>query len=515
MSDLSEAEKKSLEAVGTDKRMFTKEEIEFYKQKERVEQALLVASSFYSSRLLSDAKAGQARMHLIDRNISPESVLKFKLGYAPAAGSKLTLSANLTREGFTIAECEAAGLSMRGDKTTWMNAKAGARKGQKPSGEKGKSNNNIYDRFRGRLMVPIFSPQGQVLGFGGRYLDSSKSTSLASGKRPPPKYINSPETALFKKSQVLFGMNVAKRAIAREGTAVLVEGYFDVIALHDIGIDYAVGVMGTALTAYQLEIAAKASKGRVVLLLDNDNAGQAATQRAIEHLLPSVDTAMDTSINLELKVAVLPRNANVMGEMDYEEVDEEGPEVFKDAGDFCQKYGNDAKPALEACIKRAIGWKQWIIDRMIASGGLDDVPIFREDYDGGPAVEDRRRTIELAADRVEESTTKTKSIDYILNPDALTHVARRIIAFLGTLSDSSDRTILSYYAAEKLSGGRDGMRLQLEEDFIRDSGEIAASKQSNEFRTSNSNSGNVAILLLKGAMLIGLPRARRLVTAEN
>ena len=146
---------------------------------------------------------------------------------------------------------------------------------------------------------------------------------------------------------------------------------------------------------------------------------------------------------------------------------------------------------------------------MIASGGLDDVPIFREDYDGGPAVEDRRRTIELAADRVEGSTTKTKSIDYILNPDALTHVARRIIAFLGTLSDSSDRTILSYYAAEKLSGGRDGMRLQLEEDFIRDSGEIAASKQSNEFRTSNSNTGNVSNTTIKGSNVDRSPAGQK------
>ena len=82
----------------------------------------------------------------------------------------------------------------------------------------------IFMTVFGRLMVPIFSPQGQVLGFGGRYLDPSKSTSPLSDKRPPPKYINSPETALFKKSQVLFGMNVAKRPMARAGTAVLVGG---------------------------------------------------------------------------------------------------------------------------------------------------------------------------------------------------------------------------------------------------------------------------------------------------
>ncbi len=503
LSELNEDEKKSLEASGTDSRQFTKDEIEFYKQKDRIEQALRFANGFYASRLLSDPKAGPARMHLIERNISPQTVFKFKLGYAPGAGAERTLSANLTREGFTVAECEAAGLSMRGDKTRWKDAKTGTKRGPKAGGTAQKSSSNVYDRFRDRLMIPIFNPQGQVLGFGGRYLAPVKPVPLAPGKRPPPKYLNSPETALFKKSQVLFGMNVAKRAMAREGLAVVVEGYFDVIALHDIGIDYAVGAMGTALTVSQLEMAAKASKGKVVLLLDNDNAGQAATQRVIEQLLPTLDATMDSSVTLELKVAVLPRNADVKGETGYGEEgmeedmeeDMEGgrSDVFKDAGDFCQKFGNDAQPALEACIKRAVGWKQWILDRMIATGGLDEAPVsFEEDEEDEEDEEGGRYTLATPAQTADTGATSGKKIDYILNPDALTQVARRIIAFLGTLPDSSDRTILSYYAAEKLSGGRDGMQLQLEEDFIRGSNEVAASKSpggsgSGNTRTSGDN----------------------------
>ena len=143
-------------------------------------------------------------MHLIGRNINPQTVFKFKLGYAPAAGASQSLTANLTAAGFTQTELEAAGLSMRGEKTTWQGAKSKGTGGARSKGTGTKDDSNAYDRFRHRLMVPISSASGQVLGFGGRYLAPTKqpsSSSDSASRRPPPKYLNSPETALFKKTE--------------------------------------------------------------------------------------------------------------------------------------------------------------------------------------------------------------------------------------------------------------------------------------------------------------------------
>jgi DNA primase len=124
----------------------------------------------------------------------------------------------------------------------------------------------VYDRFRDRLIFPVTDLEGRVIGFGGRAL----------GHEPGPKYINTPETLLYKKSRVLYGVSQAKDAIRKTGVAILVEGYFDVLLPHQAGIRNVVGVCGTALTPEHLELVKRCDCRELVILFDGDAAGSGA-----------------------------------------------------------------------------------------------------------------------------------------------------------------------------------------------------------------------------------------------
>ena len=207
--------------------------------------ALLDSAAAYYGRYLWDSKeAAAARDYLTGRGISEEVAKEFRVGYSPAAWDRLCKAA--AGKGFTPAELERAGLAVKG------------RRGP-------------VDRFRERLMFPLADARGQVRGFGARQLPDGEQ----------PKYKNSPEGPLFSKSSILYGLDKARAAIAREGRAVVVEGYTDVLALHQAGITAAVASMGTALTARQVaELRALCST--LLLAFDADAAGQAASVRGIE-----------------------------------------------------------------------------------------------------------------------------------------------------------------------------------------------------------------------------------------
>jgi DNA primase len=232
----------------------------------RILEALSKASRFYMTRMY-DPGAGAARRHLMSRRILPQTATKFQIGYAPQSYYSrdkvaVSLIGNLTSEGFTPRELVSAGLAIdkspyQNDASTSGNAAAdgmdpayaeqqlqlnlATSKSEASSGSPAAPpRDTIYDRFRGRLMVPIKDEYGNVIAFGGRILDdgSNQGGADASKSKSPiatAKYINSPETDVFKKGSNLFGLDLAKRAIAREGEAIIVEGYFDVIALHDVG----------------------------------------------------------------------------------------------------------------------------------------------------------------------------------------------------------------------------------------------------------------------------------------
>jgi len=212
-------------------------------RRRRLEELLDRAASFYSSYLWESEEAGRARDYLAHRGLREEVLRSFSVGYAPSAWDKLLVRGQ--RAGFSVEELRGVGLVQRG----------------RSGGE--------YDRFRERIMFPIRDRRGRVLGFGGRAMRQDQGA----------KYVNTAETEFFHKSQILYGVDRAKAAIAKAGRAVVVEGYTDVLALHQAGVEEAVGVMGTAITDDQVA-ALSGMVDEVVLALDADAAGQEAMLRA-------------------------------------------------------------------------------------------------------------------------------------------------------------------------------------------------------------------------------------------
>jgi DNA primase len=212
-------------------------------QRRRLEELLGRAASFYSSYLWDSEEARKPREYLAGRGLGEEVLRAFGVGYAPSAWDQLLLRGQ--RAGFKIEELRAVGLVQRG----------------RGGGE--------YDRFRERIMFPIRDRRGRVLGFGGRAMRSDQGA----------KYVNTAETDFFHKSQMLYGIDVAKAAIAKAGRAVVVEGYTDALALHQAGVEEVVGVMGTSITDEQVA-ALSGMVEEVVLALDADAAGQEAMLRA-------------------------------------------------------------------------------------------------------------------------------------------------------------------------------------------------------------------------------------------
>jgi len=218
-------------------------------QRRRLIDAHRAAADYYAERLRGP-DAEHARQFLADRGFEQGDIERFGVGYSPAAWEDLTR--HLRARGFTDAELIAAGLSIQGSR--------GAR-----------------DRFRGRLMWPIRDLSGDVIAFGARKLDADDEG---------PKYLNTPETSLFRKSTVLYGADLAKREIAQRRQAVIVEGYTDVMACHLAGVPTAVATCGTSFGEEHIKVLRRlimdtdGSAGEVIFTFDGDSAGQRAALRA-------------------------------------------------------------------------------------------------------------------------------------------------------------------------------------------------------------------------------------------
>ncbi|EYT64456.1 DNA primase [Dietzia sp. UCD-THP] len=217
----------------------------------RLVQANAAAQQFYAERLREDPEAETARAFLIDRGFDLAHAERFGCGYAPAGWD--TMSKHLMRQGFEPKELESAGLS------------------------KTSSRGTLIDRFHRRLLWPIRNLAGEVIGFGARKLFEDDTLG---------KYMNTPETMLYKKSQVLFGLDLAKRDVASQRRAVVVEGYTDVMALHAAGVTTAVAACGTAFgedhlsTLRRLMLDDNYFRGEIIYTFDGDEAGKKAAMRA-------------------------------------------------------------------------------------------------------------------------------------------------------------------------------------------------------------------------------------------
>ena len=216
---------------------------------ESIYHSLRFAARFFNAQLMSD-RGKEALDYLKGRGFTDKTIRRFGLGYAPDQWDALIKAAQAQH--IALRYLELAGMLVR-----------------RQDGKR------CYDRFRGRTIFPIFSVAGKVIGFGGRILHPSDNS---------PKYINSPETRVYTKSKVLFGLSFGKAAVRRAEEAILVEGYTDVISLHQAGIENVIAGSGTALTLEQVRILRRFAR-RVLLLYDADEAGSRAAARGIETVL--------------------------------------------------------------------------------------------------------------------------------------------------------------------------------------------------------------------------------------
>lgn len=258
----------------------TPEQQQAQSERDRLYQLHAFAQSYFVQYLQSDDGMAIGMSYFRERGISDASVQLFGLGYAPdnlTAFSDFAKSSN-----FTEAEIVAAGLASQ------------------------REHGGLADRFRGRVLFPFYNLSGKVIGFGGRTLKNDKKEA---------KYLNSPETLLYKKSETLYGLFQAKKAIQKAENTFLVEGYTDVISLHQAGIENVVASSGTSLTQEQARLIRRFSKN-VTVLYDGDAAGIKASLRGIDILLEH---------DLNVKVVLMP---------DGEDPDSQsrklGPEGFQD-----------------------------------------------------------------------------------------------------------------------------------------------------------------------------------------
>ena len=226
------------------------DEIRRREERERLLQINEVAGAFYHQVLLSDEAGVTGRRYLRQRGYESETVRTFQLGFAPEGRG--LLEKHLAEKKFSSHDVRQSGLV-----------------------RPGKQEQSHYELFRNRLLFPIHDLQGRIVAFGGRVLDDSL-----------PKYINSPETAVYHKGETLYGLYQARDAMRHSGEALVVEGYFDVLALHRAGFAGAVATCGTALTADHARLL-KRYADKILLIFDEDAAGRKATFRAMDALLPA------------------------------------------------------------------------------------------------------------------------------------------------------------------------------------------------------------------------------------
>jgi DNA primase len=241
-------------------------------QRTKLVDVTRAALEFFRAQLYAD-EGSVARDYLKERGFGRDDAERFELGYAPNAWD--TLSLTLKDDGIRAEDLIETGLSVRNDR------------------------GGLRDRFRGRLIFPIHDPGGDVIGFGGRVLPG-----LDYGGFDPPKYLNSAETPLYRKSRVLYGVPQARPDIVRAETVLICEGYTDVMALHQAGFGNAVATCGTAVGAEHLRSVARYAD-RVVFAFDGDAAGVKAAERAWEAAVELASTS-GSGRALELRVLSLP-----------------------------------------------------------------------------------------------------------------------------------------------------------------------------------------------------------------
>ncbi len=280
-------------------------------KKARLKEVCNETAAFYHMQLMRGrgSKVDEARSYLSGRDLGGDVPKKWQLGFAPGSGS---LFAHLRSKGFKPKEMVDANVAVE---------RGGA----------------VRDRFYERIMFPIRDVDGDVIAFGGRVIGKGE-----------PKYLNSQETPIFHKSEVLFGLDKAKATMASTGVAIICEGYTDVIMMHEAGVTNVVATLGTALTVQHIRVLSRHAKHKIVYLFDGDEAGQRAADRAArfidESMLPEAGRKQ-----VDLCAVTLPDNL--------------------DPADFVVQRGGEA---IQELIDNAVPLMRYAIDRKLRGRNLAD-----------------------------------------------------------------------------------------------------------------------------------------------
>ena len=287
-------------------------------QREQLYEILAVAANFYQHALRQPQGNVALEYLKSERGLTEETIQNFQLGYAPS-GWEILYKYLVEQKSFPVQLVEKAGLIV-------------------PR----KSGGGYYDRFRDRLIIPIHDTQGRVIGFGGRTLTDEQ-----------PKYLNSPETELFDKGRTLFALDKAKDAIGKQDQAVVVEGYFDAIALHEAGINNVVASLGTALSLDQVkQLLRYTDSKRIILNFDADAAGTNAAERAIGEI---ANLAYQGEV--QLRILNLPKG--------------------KDADEFV-KGKIDGAAQYQELLDNAPLWLDWQIQQTLVNRDISQADQFQQ-----------------------------------------------------------------------------------------------------------------------------------------
>jgi DNA primase len=300
--DFKEALRVLAEQAGVQLKPPTPHAAEQDEQRHKLLELHAAAATYFHNLLTTSPAGAKTRAYLTERELTPETIATFQLGYALDEWE--ALKNHFLERGYSTEDLLTAGLIVERD-----------------DGSPG------YDRFRNRLIIPIRDLQGRVVGFGARALAEDQM----------PKYLNSPQTVLFDKSATLYGLDLARKHVRERDQVVIVEGYMDVIQAYQRGARNVVAQMGTALTEQQLKrIAGLANK--IVLALDADTAGNAATIRSLSlarQLLPKKTRATSTSRGIELEAHIIQEIyiAALPADKDPDDVLKEGLNVWQELVD--------------------------------------------------------------------------------------------------------------------------------------------------------------------------------------
>ncbi len=386
-------------------------------QRTKLLDILKSSAEFYHQLLKKDASAKQALDYLKGRGVEDKSIDEFQLGWSPESGRGLLDF--LIKKGYKEKDIEQAGLII-----------------------KRQSSPGYFDRFRARIIFPINDLYGNVVGFGGRILKEEEDK---------PKYINTPETPVYNKSRLLYGLDKAKQYIRKSNYAVLVEGYMDVIASHQAGIKNVIASSGTALTLEQIKLLKRYSPN-LILSFDVDLAGQEATRRGIELCFQE---EMNLKIITELKGK------------DPDECIREDVELWK-------KAIRNSQPIMEYYFNSAFS----LADPSQLSGKKKIVSILlpviskfgnkvEQDYwlktlaqkldISEEAIREELKKIELKKDK--GSFAEEENVFKQENKTRLMILAERFLAFLLKFSSDFPQLLENYYSSfdfKKLPGGEIG-----------------------------------------------------------